>query len=107
MHEDKILEKCYLALAFFGIGSSFSAIIMGRIIDHSSSKNAIFVNIVIMVGTGIISIININNAYFGNISHLTAFIWGLQDGIVNTHIYQILGYEFNRQVDPFSVFQFV
>jgi uncharacterized membrane protein YcfT len=76
MHEYEILEKCQLALAFFGIGSSFSAICMGRIIDQTSSKKAILVNMLIMVGTSLVSIKNINNDYFGTYSHLTAFIWG-------------------------------
>ena len=96
IHEDEVLEKCQLALAFFGFGSSISAIIMGRIIDYTSSRKAIVVNMLIMVVTAIVSIYNIDNGYFGTISHLTAFVWGLQDGIVNTHIFQILGYEFNR-----------
>ena len=60
---------------------------MGKIIDHTSSKKAIIVNIIIMIGTALISIYNIENATFGPISHITAFIWGLQDGIVNTHLF--------------------
>ena len=54
-----------------------SAIIMGRIIDYTSSKKAIAVNMLIMAATAIFSIINIDNGYFGTISHLTAFVWGL------------------------------
>jgi len=50
---------------------------MGRIIDQTSSKNAIVVNMIVMVGTALVSIKNINNDYFGAYSHLTAFIWGL------------------------------
>lgn len=84
---------------FFGIGSACSAIIMGKIIDHSSSKKAILVNILVMALTAYISIVNIKTGEFGTISHLTCFIWGLQDGIVNTHCFQILGYEFNRKTD--------
>lgn len=72
-----ILQECLLALMFFGIGSACSAIIMGKIIDYSSSKKAIFVNILIMGATAYISIKNIKTAEFGTISHLTCFIWGL------------------------------
>jgi predicted MFS family arabinose efflux permease len=59
IHEDEVLEKCQLALCFFGIGSACSAIIMGKIIDHTSSKKAIIINLIIMVATAIISIYNI------------------------------------------------
>ena len=34
-------------------------------------------------------------------------MWGFQDGIVNIHTFQILGFEFTNSSDPFSVFNLV
>ena len=55
-----------------------------------------------------VSIINIREGNFGVISYVLCFLWGLQDGIVNTHCFQILGYEFETfGGDQYSIFQFV
>lgn len=39
-----------------------------------------------------------------SIGFLFTFMWGFMDGAVNTHTYQMLGFEFDTATDPFSVF---
>lgn len=33
-----------------------------------------------------------------------AFAWGLEDGSVNTHALEMLGFEFDDNTDPFAIF---
>ena len=35
---------------------------------------------------------------------LVAFMWGFEDGSVNTHCLEMLGFEFNDNTAPFSIF---
>ena len=34
-------------------------------------------------------------------------MWGLQDGVVNTHSSQILGFEFRDYTNPFAIYQLI
>ena len=33
-----------------------------------------------------------------------AFMWGVEDGSVNTHCLEMLGFEFDDNTEPFSIF---
>ena len=33
-----------------------------------------------------------------------AFMWGVEDGSVNTHALEMLGFEFDDNTDPFAIF---
>jgi hypothetical protein len=33
-----------------------------------------------------------------------AFLWGVEDGAVNTHCLEMLGFEFDDNTEPFSIF---
>ena len=35
---------------------------------------------------------------------LVAFLWGMEDGSVNTHCLEMLGFEFEDNTEPFSIF---
>lgn len=35
------------------------------------------------------------------------FLWGLQDSVVNTHMSEILGFEFDDKVKPYSIFNII
>lgn len=41
---------------------------------------------------------------FNLLAFLMTFMWGLQDSFVNTHCYEILGFEFDNNSEPYSVF---
>lgn len=41
------------------------------------------------------------------LNFLNCFMWGLQDGFVNTHTFQILGFEFDDYTAPFAIYQMV
>ena len=60
---------------------------MGKIVDSTSSKTGCIANVVMMALVMVASVINVNRLEYGWISYLTLFLWGLQDGIINTHAY--------------------
>jgi hypothetical protein len=80
---------------------------MGKVIDYTNSRKACLLNIFFMVIVFLVSIRNLNELEFGTISYITCLVWGLQDGVVNTHCFQMLGFEFDTQSDPFSIFALV
>jgi ABC-type transport system involved in cytochrome c biogenesis permease subunit len=45
---------------------------------------------------------------YGFLTYLLAFVWGLQDGAVNTHLQEISGFQFTPEenVKVFSIFTF-
>ena len=92
--ERLILENCLFAFIFFGVGQAISGFLMGKLIDSTSSKTACLFNILMMVLVMITSVINVNKLEYGWISYITLFLWGIQDSFINTHTYQMLGFEF-------------
>jgi len=79
------LKRCLYALIFFGVGQSVSAILMGEFIDKFGSKKATFVNILVISVVLAITLVTIRRKVFDWTSFLMCFLWGLQDGTVNTH----------------------
>ena len=92
-------------MIFLGIGETISGLTMGRFIDKFGSRWACYLNLLVLLATILVSIVNIKHAEYGYMSYITCFFWGFQDGIVATHCFQILGYEFDTQSDPFGVFE--
>ena len=87
----------------FGFGELFAGLSHGPLIDRIGSKRATLVNTLIMflVFAIVLSSIWINK--FGVLSFVMAFFWGYNDGIQNTFLMQVMGYEFENSSDPFSV----
>lgn len=55
----------------------------------------------------IITVFSILSEHYGWLTFVMCFIWGIQDGAVNIHTFQILGFEFVSKSEPFSVFNLV
>jgi hypothetical protein len=72
-----------------------------------SIKVASFFNIIVMCCMTGITLYHIEDMTFGMESYLTLFLWGLQDGCVNTQSYSMLGTQFETQSDPFIIFNLV
>lgn len=79
------LSHALYALILLGVGQAISGIVMGRLVDTFGSKSTVFVNLVVLVLTIMISLWNIEQGEFNWRSYLTCFAWGFFDGIVNTH----------------------
>ena len=41
------------------------------------------------------------------ISFVMCFLWGLQDSAVNTHVFEMLGFEFNHSDDAFAIYSLI
>ena len=77
---------------------------MGRIIDKYGSKRACFMNVFAMMLVMTSSIFTVKNLTFNWLSYVTCGLWGFQDGVVNTHTFNMLGFEFESQNEPFAIF---
>ena len=80
---------------------------MGKLIDSTSSKTAVVFNVNMMIAVMIVSVINVQVLEYGWITYLTLFLWGIQDGIINTHSYQMAGFEFDTITHPFAIYQLI
>jgi hypothetical protein len=54
---------------------------------------------------GIVTIMFVKWPYFSvYIGHVMCFFWGFQDSAINTHAQEILGFEFDDNYTPFSLY---
>ena len=44
---------------------------------------------------------------FSGLTFFTIFLWGIEEGTINTHTLNILGFEFPTSSDPFAVLSFI
>ena len=91
----------------FGFGEVSGGALQGWFIDAFSSKNATILNLMVVL---VMTLATIASVYFERFNALTFFMsymWGLQDGVFNTHTFQVLGSEFATQSEPFGVFNLV
>ena len=93
-----------IAMVLFGLGEILGCFYIGFIVDRWGSKRAAFHNIVIVLIMGGITMGFIVQYEFGALAFLMCFMWGLQDSSVNTHTQEILGFEFDNNQEPFSVY---
>ena len=96
--------KTSLAMSVFGVGEVLGAFFIGYIVDTFGSRSACLVNVGILVATTIffIEFLVINNYNF--LTYVTTFLWGFQDSCNNTHLQEILGFEFANNSEPYAVY---
>lgn len=100
-------QKALIAMISFGFGEVAGGVLQGWFIDTFSSKRASILNLVIIIIMIAVSIGSIASARYDFVTFFMTFMWGLQDGTINTHVYQVLGSEFETHSEPFGVFNFV
>jgi predicted MFS family arabinose efflux permease len=93
-----------LAMSVFGGGEVLGCFFIGYIIDTYGSKKTVIANLILITFTTILTFSFLGMWEFNVLAYLMCFIWGFQDSCINTHIQQILGFEFDDDVVPFSVF---
>ena len=81
-------------MVIFGVGELLGGLIQGYIIDFIGSKNTCFINLTIIAIQGVVTIISIDQMQFNFMTFVMCFIWGFQDACINSHVNQILGFEF-------------
>jgi hypothetical protein len=76
-------------------------------VDKISQRAGVVFNLITIVNQFVFSYITIVRNTYDWTSFIFAFSWGFQDGCVETHSYQMMGFEFNSASDPFSIFNSV
>lgn len=83
---------CMVAL---GVGEMTGGLAIGQLIDKRGSRVAV---LAILASIAVMTVVTLVFLYVNTYNWLafaTAFIWGFQDSCVNTHSYQMLGFEFD------------
>mmetsp|Transcript_26823 Transcript_26823/g.20086 ORF Transcript_26823/g.20086 Transcript_26823/m.20086 type:complete len:98 (-) Transcript_26823:303-596(-) len=92
-----------LAMSVFGVGEVFGCFFIGQIIDKFGSKAGTLVILGIIIIMTVLTISYIGYWNFGPLAYFMCLFWGIQDSSVNTHVQQVLGFEFDDNTTPFSV----
>ena len=80
------------------------AFFIGFFIDRIGSKLSTFINLGIIAIMGGVSLSYIYIEKWNVLAWLMCFFWGFQDSCINTHIQEVLGFEFDDNYTPFSLF---
>lgn len=91
-------------MVFFGVGEVLGCFFIGLIVDKLGSKLATIFNLLIITAMFGVTIAFILRFKFDILAYIMCFLWGFQDSAVNTHTQEILGFEFDNNSEPFSVF---
>ena len=102
--DHKQFKLSMLAMVLFGVGEILGCFFIGFIVDRYGSKIATIFNLLIMLTMGLVTIAFIVVYEFNYLAFLMCFLWGFQDSAINTHSQEILGFEFNNNSEPFSVY---
>jgi fucose permease len=101
-------EASLTCLCFLGAGEMLGAPMYGQIRDRIGNKAALVFLLLLTIGS-IAVFLYINQiddfSYFS--AYLMTLTWGLQDGGVNILIICLMGFEFESNIIPFSVFNFI
>ena len=98
------LGQASFAMVLFGAGEILGCFFIGWIVDHYGSYKACKANVAIMLLMGIFTVLYAIINKFSFLAYVMCFLWGFQDSAVNTHTQEILGFEFENNSEPFSVF---
>ena len=86
-YTDKHIDSMALqALVFFGLGEVICGAIMGYVNDKVGAKKTCLVNIIIIIITTALTILNLYELEYNFLTFVVCFMWGFQDAAVNLHI---------------------
>jgi predicted MFS family arabinose efflux permease len=101
--EDK-LKRSIVAMVVFGFGEVIGGLIIGQVIDRRGSRYVAVVNVLIVLIMTFVTLAFLGINQFNLLAFLMTFMWGLQDSTVNTHCFEMLGFEFDNNSEPYSIF---
>ncbi len=93
-----------LAMVLFGVGEILGSFFIGFFIDKIGSKLTVFINLAIIAIMGGVTLGYILVEKWNVLAWFMCFFWGFQDSAINTHCQEILGFEFDDNYTPFSMF---
>lgn len=77
---------------------------MGYLVDRYGSKRCVLYNLTLLSLMLIFTFSYLIVYKFSALAFVMCFLWGIQDGAVNTHCMEMLGFEFEDSSDAFAVF---
>lgn len=91
----------------FGVGEMIGGSIVGYVTDKISIKAAVLVNVLFCLLTcgATLSFLIVNE--YNWLAFMMPLMWGILDSGINTHIFEMLGFEFDTNSEPFAVFTLV
>jgi MFS family permease len=97
-------EYSMFAMVAFGLGEIVGGLLIGQVVDRRGSKLASLVNMGLVAFTVLLTLFYLSYLRYNLLVFLMAFMWGVEDGAVNTHCLEMLGFEFDDNTVPFSIF---
>ena len=88
----------------FGVGEVLGCFFIGFIVDRLGSKIAVYFNELIILIMTVFTIAFIIVFEYNILAFIMCFMWGFQDSAMNTHTQEILGFEFDDNFTPFSLY---
>lgn len=95
------------AMICLGVGEIVGSLSIGYVIDKAGGRITTLITIALISLQTLLTVWFIYDASYGVIVFVVTFVWGLQDAVVNTHMSEVLGFEYEDNVRPFSVFNIV
>jgi predicted MFS family arabinose efflux permease len=92
------------AMACFGAGEVVGSGIIGYVVDKFGSRKTCFYNVGVMIIMTLVTIVFLIVGKFNWLAFAMTFMWGIQDSSTNTHCMEMLGFEFDDNAEPYSVF---
>ena len=85
-----------LTMVAFGIGELIGGPVIGQIVDKVNSKVACIVNVLLIVAMITVTYVYLIVYEYCWLAYVMTFLWGMQDSAVNTHVFEMLGFEFDN-----------
>ncbi|CDW82555.1 major facilitator superfamily protein [Stylonychia lemnae] len=102
--EDKKSQISLLIMTGLGVGEITGALSIGFIIDKLGSKMTCLINVGLCIASVIIALIVLNVKSTIPLSCVLTFFWGFHDGSLSSHTSEMLGFQFDTKMEPFSIY---
>ncbi|CDW83659.1 major facilitator superfamily protein [Stylonychia lemnae] len=97
------ISNSMLTMVTFGTGELIGSLFTGWMIDKYGNKKTVTINIVLVSIQTILKLIYLINYKFSWFAYFLTFVWGLQDGLINTLSIEMLGFEFKNNSQSYAV----
>ena len=107
LDEQTQFGKSTMTMVALGVGELFGSIIIGQAIDRLGSKiAALFISFFILCATTL-TIVQLSLNKYNALTFAMTFMWGVQDSSVQTHSFQMMGFEFDNNYEPFAIYNLI
>ena len=93
-----------MAMIAFGVGEILGCFFIGFIVDKFGSRTAALVNVCICFVMTAVTLAFLLVDQYSALAYAMTFLWGIEDSATNTHLQEMLGFEFDNNSEPFSVY---